>query len=122
MAQDRVTSSRFPYLSIHLYVQQKSYILESKERALLDTGFSGELIIPTSLITNGARPSAHTKVRLGNDSVVIAPVYLGYFYLGPFGPISVTAIALGNEAVLGVGVMDRFTITLDHAERLVLEP
>lgn len=121
MDQQRLVSTRFPYLPIRLHIQQGGDSLESEHEALLDTGFTAELVIPRSLVTNGHRPTARMRVRLGDNSEVVAPIYLVSFSLGPFGPFSVTAIGLGDEVILGVGVMDRFTITLDHASQLVVE-
>src|ERR1700737_1476749 len=100
MAQQRVISTQFPYLPIHLHLRQRGHDIESDHDALLDTGFTGELIIPKSLVTNGTRPSAQMTVSLGDESEVVAPVYLASFTLGPFGPISVTALALGDEVVI----------------------
>lgn len=121
MDQQRLVSTRFPYLPIRLHFQHASAAFDSDHGTLLDTGFTGELVIPRSLVANVQRPTAETRVRLGDDSQIVAPICLVSFSLGPFGPFSAAAIALGNEVILGVGVMDRFAITLDHANRLVVE-
>ena len=65
--------------------------------ALLDTGFTGELIIPESVLSQDlGAPDEHTDVELGDNSIVDAPIYLGTLEIIGFPPIpDVAVIVLG---------------------------
>lgn len=114
----RVTSSRFPYLPIHLWVRQRSDQVE----ALLDTGFDGDVALPPEAITDGDRPDGYLPWTLADGSEVLAPAYRSSAQVGTMPSFSAVIIALGEEPLVGRGVSDRFSIILDHGQRLIVEP
>ncbi len=114
------TSARFPYLVV--YVRLKSSSSESLLiEALVDTGFDGDVVIPETTLAN-ASADGYITWRLADASLVAAPYYLGECELpglGPSFPVIITA--LGEEAIVGRGLTDRFTLILDHGQRLIIE-
>jgi predicted aspartyl protease len=113
----RVVSSHFPYLALHLFVQDRSEAVE----ALLDTGFDGDVAVPHAIVSNGEPPDFHIRGTLADGSEVVVPTYLGEVDLGTLGRFPVVITALGDEPLVGRGVSDRFTVILDHGQRLIVE-
>ncbi|HZA22020.1 MAG TPA: hypothetical protein VFA32_05350 [Dehalococcoidia bacterium] len=99
-----VTSSRFPHFLIRLQVRQNTY-----EEALIGTGFDGGIAVPPSLSEDVGSP-------------VTAPVYRGSFQVGDLGPFPAAVTALGDEILIGLEVVSRFAITLDHGQRVIVSP
>ena len=114
----RLTSTRFPYLPLEIHFQSFSEQVE----ALLDTGFDGNIALPSSSITSGIRPDGYLLWTLADGSEVIASAYDATARVDTLSPFPVTVIALGEEPLVGRGVSDRFTITLDHGRQLTVEP
>ena len=114
----RLVSDRYPYLPIRPDVGYGPQELE----ALLDTGFDGDVVVPLALIARGRTPGGHHRWTLAGGSEVVAPLYFGMVQLGRTGPFPILITALGDEPILGLGVARRFTITLDHGRRVIVEP
>src|SRR5439155_17483775 len=66
-----VTSDRFPYLPLYLEVRQRNERVE----ALVDTGFDGDVVVPSDFIADTERPDSYLSCRLADTSEVLAPVY-----------------------------------------------
>jgi hypothetical protein len=102
---ERVISTRFPYLPVRLLIGQATHRLE----VLLDTGFDGAVAIPPAWIEDAGPPFDYISWTFG------------LVQLGTLPPFSVLVTALGDEPLAGRGVSDRFSITLDHGQRVVVE-
>ena len=92
--------SRFPYLSFSLQVRQLSY----SEKPLL------------TLVS---------MVKLWQPVVgppVLAPVYSASFQIDALGPFPATVTVLGNETLVGLDVIRRFTVTLDTVNEWLSVP
>ena len=113
----QLTSSRFPFLPVRLEVHQVLY----EDEALVDTGFDGGMAVPPILLT-GLVPDWYHLWTLADGSQVPAPVYRGVVRLGDFQPISVPIVALGDECIIGLGIVNRFAVMFDHGERVVVDP
>ncbi|MCH8309379.1 MAG: hypothetical protein IIB17_02635 [Chloroflexi bacterium] len=114
-----VISARFPYLD--MAVQVRGW--QNSGFALIDTGYTGNLIIPAYLgIDAFEAPDGHFHVVLGDGrSSVEAPFCMGDNQLIGFPAITeVEIISLGDEYILGRGILDRFEIVLDHGQRVIL--
>lgn len=118
MNNRRLTSERFPYLPIHVELHETSLELE----ALLDTGFDGDLAIPSQLIPPGAAPNLHTWWVLANGSLVLVPSYRGRVTLGDIASFDVAILDLGDEALVGRSLVASLGVFLDHGRRVVVEP
>ena len=121
MAQPRqVVSTVYPYLSIIVEIRgQREEVL-----ALIDTGYTGDLVVPANWQSRGlGLPDGRSTVEVGDGRTVYAPVYLGVLEIIGFDPIPEVAItALGDEYILGQRILDRFEITLDHGQRVIVKP
>jgi hypothetical protein len=52
----------------------------------------------------------------------VAPVYRGTVQVGPFGPYRTVITVLGDEPLVGRRLMERFTVTLVHGDRVIIDP
>ena len=116
-----IVSTRYPYLDVRVQIGD----WQEEALALVDTGFSGNLVVPEDRITEElGLPYTRTNWRVADGGVVSAPVYLGDVeVLGASSPTpSIHITFLGNQYILGRGILDRFRITLDHGQRIIVEP
>lgn len=113
----QLTSSRFPFLPVRVQLGQQTY----DEEALLDTGFDGGIAMPPFLLA-GQEPDWYQLWTLADGSHVTAPVYRGAVQLGDFEPIPVPVVALGDEYMIGLGILRHFAVTFDHGERVIVNP
>ena len=114
MSQELV-SSRFPFLPVRLEVRQLIY----EEEALIDTGFDGGIAVPPFLL-EGQEPDWRQRWILAEGSEIVAPVYRGTVQVGDFQPASVLVLAMGDEYLIGLGLLTRFSVLLDHGLRVVV--
>ena len=113
-----ITSEEYPYVAILLGVQAHS----EEATALIDTGFTGHLAIPASWEARLGRPDGYSRWMLADGSFVHAPVYLGRVEIVGFSPAPATIVVVGDEYILGRRILDRFEITLDHGQRVIVRP
>lgn len=117
MAPNQVNNP-YPYLRVHFSVRGH----QGTALALLDTGFTGHLAIPTDALNgNLGLPDAVANWELANGSIVNAPLYSGNIHIEDFPAILGTITVVGNEYILGRGILDNFKITLDHGKRIIIE-
>ena len=119
MAQSRqVTSDIYPFLTIRLDLRGRRH----ETSGLLDTGFSGDLAIPTGFFDGDfGLPDGRIDWELADGSTIDAPVYLGSVEIAGFPPVPAAITVLGDEYILGRGVIDRYKVTFDHGQRLIVE-
>jgi predicted aspartyl protease len=117
-ANRRLVSDRFPYIPAVVVLGESRTTID----ALLDTGFDGDLTIPRLLASSAGPPSHYGEFILANGSSVHRPVFLGAIELGSLGSFPIEAVALGGDFLIGRGLSDRFAITLDHGQRVIIEP
>lgn len=119
MAQNKtVTSFRFPYLHIKVSITKKDFEWE----ALIDTGYDGGVIIPPTLITNGEVSGWLVDCKLADNSIVEVQAYLGSVRLGDKKLNNITVLIMGDEPIIGRGIIKHFKIILDHGQKVVLKP
>jgi predicted aspartyl protease len=115
----RVTSTDYPFLSIRVHVRGRSY----ETLAPVDTGFTGDLVIPIAFLGSAVGlPDAGTDWELADGSVGAAPVYFGMLEIVGLPSVPATVTVLGNEHILGRGVVDRYRVTFDHGRVLTVQP
>ena len=112
-----ITSQRFPYLPIRVDVRGIVY----EGYALLDTGFDGGVILPSRYLPPSHAAEWTDSWALADGSSVIAPAYSGTVEINGFRQFDTFITALGDEALIGVHAIRRFTVILDHGQRVVVE-
>lgn len=117
MAYNFLKSSHFPYLKISIKVLHRDIKIE----ALVDTGFDGDIAIPPELVLNGDPPAGYVRWTLASGQTILAPYFMGTIKVGNFRLISIQITVLGDEPIIGRGIIDRFKITLDHGQKVILE-
>lgn len=113
----RLESTRFPYLPLHISTGHHSAQVE----ALVDTGFDGDIALPANLLADGEQPDLYVAWTLADGSEVLAPAFVGTAQLGDFDPLPILVTTIGDEPLVGRGVTDRFAVTLDHGQRIIVE-
>ena len=113
-----LVSHRFPYIRLTVELRGTVHTVD----ALLDTGFDGDIVLPPDMIGAGLPPDSELRCRLADDSEVMAPLYFGAVRVLGSEDTPAIILALGNEVIVGLGVSNRFSITLDHGQRVVVEP
>lgn len=121
MTQDEgITSDIVPYLPIQVEMRGQS----DEGLALVDTGYTGSLVVPESwLERNLGEPDSQGFLQLANMSFVTPPVFLGNAVIGDQFHLSDLYITvLGDEFILGRQILDRFELIFDHGQRITLRP
>lgn len=114
-----VVTPSYPYVEIEFAVgafRSQTFL------ANVDTGFDGYLIIPATQASLLGPPQFSAPWELGDGSVVQAEEYRGAI-LVPGLAISIPAriTVLGEEYLVGRGVVDHLRMTFDHGQRLLVE-
>ena len=118
MNQWPLISSRFPYVPVRVHAQDRHVDVE----ALLDTGFDGELLLPSSVLAFTSRPFGEFSGRPANRSRVNALAFRAAVSIGPVRIERVAVVSLGDVPMIGRRLISRFRVTLDHGERVIVEP
>jgi predicted aspartyl protease len=113
-----LVSRHFPYLPLQLEILGRTHTLE----ALIDTGFDGSLALPEQLFRAGEPPDGTIPCTLADGTTLAVNYYRGIVALNHLGRFRVMVLALGDEPLIGRGIIDRFSVTLDHGRRIVVEP
>lgn len=81
----------------------------------IDTGFTGELVLPQALIEQlNLAPAAYVKARLADGSEVALPSYVCTVqWFGELEEIEIIA-GTGEYPLLGVGLLHPHRIVLDY--------
>jgi predicted aspartyl protease len=90
--------------------------------AYIDTGCDGDLCIPESAVEQLGLPVHVAPYRLAVAQRIWAPEYRGT--LGILGwdlRLPAVIVALGSEVLQGRRVVDRFRVTFDGGQRVLLE-
>ena len=115
-----IVSARYPYLDIRVQIGD----WQEEASALVDTGFTANLVVPESHWTEDLG-QAHGRVNLivADGGIVRVPVYIGEVEVLGASPIpGLRVVFMGDEFILGRGVIDRFKVTFDHGQRIIVEP
>ena len=124
----KLTSRRFPFLPLSIRVRvTKGKLLELDTQALIDTGFSGDIVVPATKELLQSTPGAYATWTMADGSEVLAPIFLGTIRFPELEEdaaemVGVTITVLGDQALIGQSVLKHFTLTLDHGKQVTLEP
>jgi predicted aspartyl protease len=124
----KLTSTKYPFLplSVHVRVTNRKRI-DLHTQALIDTGFSGDIVVPATEELKQPTPDAYATWTMADGSEVIAPIFLGSIRFPELDEdvaemAGVTVTVLGDQALIGQSILRRFTLTLDHGKQVILEP
>lgn len=117
-----VSSSHFPYLKLKVKIGSTDIEQELEVEALVDTGFSGGLAIPKGIIRPSITPYDDMIWQLADETEVLTPAYLGSIQIGQLQTIPTSIIVLGEESILGQGIINRFKFIFDHGIKITVEP
>lgn len=79
-------------------------------------------MLPPSLLPAGITPRLRTRWTLADGSTVQTRAYSATIKLGPFEPFDIVVTLLGDETLVGREITDRFAVTLDHGQRVIVAP
>ena len=121
MAQDQLISSD-NYPSLPIRVEARGVRFEGL--ALLDAGFTGELVLPEIILEGGiGLPVEHTDIEVGDNRVVNSPTYLGSLEIVGLSTIPGVVInIIGDEYIIGRGILDLYSITFEYGLRVIVRP
>ena len=119
MGHGVVTSDDFPYLSIRVAIRD----WEVRSSALIDTGFTGDLVIPEGSLPRDIGEPDHVRIyRVADDRLSRGPVLIGELEIVGFPPIQgVTVTVLGSKYLIGLGIIERYVVTLERGEQVIVE-
>ena len=125
---NKLTSNKYPFLplSIHVRVSHRKK-LDIHTQVLIDTGFSGDIVVPVTEELKQYPPDAYTTWTMADGSEVMTPIFLGSIRFPEFDEdvaemVGVTITVLGDQALIGQSILRRFRLTLDHGKQVILEP
>lgn len=111
-------SNAYPYITLQLSVGSYSLSFD----AYVDSGFEGHVIVPANLAENFGMPLLVSTWVLADGKAIHAPEYLGRVAVPDIDFEAVVRVAcLGEEFLLGRGILDRLRVTFDCGRRLAVE-
>ena len=111
-----MTNPPFPSLPLTVRVRGETYA----GPALLDTGFEGDIIVPADLV--GGFPGRTQDLVLADGSATEAPFLSGFAQFADFDNVPANVLFFGNEFVIGMGILSRYEVILDHGRRVIVNP
>jgi predicted aspartyl protease len=113
-----LVSKDYPYLQIKVTVRNLSFSF----RAFLDTGFTGHLVLPETFDAQLGKPDALVTTRLADGTEKNFPAYRGGVEIVGLGVVHMARLTLlGDECLMGQGIINRLKVTFDHGNQVVVE-
>jgi len=115
----RLVTPAYPYVEVAFVI---GTFRSQPILAYVDSGFDGYLLVPSTQTVLFGPSQFSTSWELGDGSVVQAQEYRGEVEVIGL-PVTIPAriTFLGDEYLLGRGVVDRLHMTFDRGQRLILE-
>ena len=119
MVSRRVTSEDFPFLTIRVTVREWT----GEALALLDTGFSGDLVIPEHVLPESVgNPDYPMLYRVADDRITSTGLFYGSLQILGLPTIPDVSIGvLGSKYLIGLGIIERYTVSFVRGERVIVE-
>jgi predicted aspartyl protease len=74
----KLISTKYPFLPLTILVQVSNRKkIDVNTQALIDTGFSGDIVVPVTEALKQATPGAYATWTMADGSEVLAPIFLG---------------------------------------------
>jgi predicted aspartyl protease len=114
----RVVSTNYPYLEVAWSVRH----LARQDLAYADTGFEGGFTVPSTYADLLGIEDMQTTVRTADGQEYQVATYLGQLTIvGIDEPLRVRFLTLGDEFLLGRRVLDRYRVTFDRGQQVIVE-
>lgn len=119
MASRRIASDDFPFLPIRVTIRGWS----TEAIALVDTGFSGDLVVPEGSIPSYIGPPNYPMTyRVADDRFTTTGLFYGELEIPGLSIIPRVSIGpLGSKYILGLGIIERYVVTFVRGQRIVVE-
>jgi predicted aspartyl protease len=118
MAGAELDHLRFPSVPVRVRIGEQTL----EWMILIDTGFDRDLSLPATAIPLGVQPAGIDRWHLADGSVVETPAYRASIEIAGMQALDGLVTALGDEPILGLNLIRRFAVLLDHGRRVVIEP
>ncbi len=119
----RLLSSRYPYIPVRLRIAGRFGDVILEEEALVDTGFDGEVILPEALYSLLGVPDSTTSILLPTGERTTPGAFDAEIELpGIEGRVPATALVLGGEFLVGLRIVQNYRVILDHGREVIVEP
>jgi len=115
-----VVSQRIPYVPVTVEIPELAVRLSVD--ALVDTGFTGEVVLPAGSVTAPASVLERLTLELADGSRITAPTYIGLVRIGDRSVDPVRVYMLGDEPIIGLGVATQFRVVIDHDQSISFSP
>ncbi len=113
-----VISDFFPYLEVAFEARG----LQRQDFAYLDTGFDGFLMIPHTFVSSLGDPDFVSRSELGDSSLTYGADFPGEIRIVGLGQAMKGGITcLGNDWILGLGILNKFTVVFDHGRTVNID-
>jgi predicted aspartyl protease len=80
------------------------------------------VVVPSGSLAADKPLTEYLTLRLADGSTVSAPTYRGELRIGNTRLAPIVITELGDEAIIGLRVLNEFTLTIDHGHTLTIEP
>ena len=119
MAAHDAISDIFPYVNVRIAIRG----WETNALALLDTGFTGDVVIPVNALPSDiGEPDSERPYRVADGRVTNFGMFYGDLEIPGFAPIpGINVGVLGDKYIIGLGIIERYLVTLIRGERVVVE-
>lgn len=110
-----ISSADYPYLRIRLQVRSHMDTVS----AYIDTGFDGYLAVPAEHGKKLGPGDYVSRWEMADNSFALAKEYLGMVWIdGIQKEIFARITCLGDEFLLGRGIIDQFRVVFDHGNHI----
>ena len=114
-----ISGEPFPYLRVRISIRG----WETEAAALLDTGFTGDAMIPEGVLPAdiGGRDRS-SQYRLANGEIAASPIFHGDLEIPGLPTIENVLIGvMGGNYLIGEGIIRRYNVILERGERVIIE-
>jgi predicted aspartyl protease len=108
---NKLTSSKYPFLPLTIHVRvTKRKSIDINTQVLIDTGFSGDIVVPATDELKQFPPDAYATWTMADGSEVMAPIFLGTIRFPQLDAdvaevVGVTVTVLGDAALIGQSIL-----------------
>ena len=90
---------------------------------MIDTGFTGDLVVPEGSLPQDIGEPDYVRIyRVADGRTMQVPMFDGELEIIGLPTVQSIAVAeLGSRYIIGLGIIERYVVTLDRGERVIVE-